>query len=134
MWRYKPPDVNKGGDPVGIMYDVKPCPFVGRCSFATKECSEELSGTCPVIVKPEPEPVKEWDPLEPVAVTLTKEQWQAVLWKLQYYRDVSMAKAIEYADGPAHAFGSETAAQHKAEAEKVAGIIAKIEKDLGWDK
>ena len=118
----------------GIMYDIKPCPFVGRCAWAKPECTEELSGTCPVIVKSEPEPVKEWDPLEPVAVTLTKEQWRAVLWKLEYYKCVSHNKAIEFADHPTHVFGRETAAQHKAEAEKVAGIIAKIEKDLGWDK
>lgn len=119
---------------MGIMYNIKPCPFVERCAYATKDCSEELSGTCPVITKPEPEPAKEWDPLEPAAVTLTMEQWRTVLWKLEYYMNVSQAKAIEYADLPAHAIYAESAGQHKAEAEKVAGIIAKIELDLGWDK
>lgn len=118
---------------MGTMYDIKPCPFADRCGYAEEKCTEELSGTCPVIVKPEPEPAKMWDPLEPAAVTLTNEQWRVVLWKLEYYKDVSRAKAIEYADWPAHAFGAESAAKHRAEAERVAGIIAEIEKSLGWE-
>lgn len=118
---------------MGIMYNIKPCPFVERCAYATKDCSEELSGTCPVIAQPAPEEAKKWDPLAPAAVTLTKEQWRTVLWKLEYYMNVSQAKAIEYADLPAHAIYAESAAKHKAEAEKVAGIIAEIEKSLGWE-
>ncbi len=116
------------------MYDIKPCPFVERCVFAEKECSEERSGTCPVIAHPEPEPAKMWDPLAPAAVTLTNEQWRTVLWKLEYYMDVSKCKAIEFADQPEHAYHAEDADKHKAEAAKVEGIVAEIEKALGWDK
>lgn len=111
------------------MYNIKPCPFVGRCGFAKPECTEELTGTCPVIVKPEPEPVKEWDPLEPAAVTLTREQWRSVLWTLEYYKCVCVNKAIEYADWPDHARPTESAAGHKAEAKKMECILAKIEQD-----
>ena len=117
---------------LNVMYDTKPCPFTGRCGFAKPECTEEYSGTCPVIVKPEPEPEKMYDPLDPVPVTLTKDEWHAVCWKLEYYRCVSHNKAIEFADWPIHAFGAETAAKHKAEAEMVAGLLDKIEKQIGW--
>jgi hypothetical protein len=111
------------------MYDIKPCPFAGNCEKATPSCSFEKSGTCPVIAKPKEEPAKPYDPLEPVAVTLTREQWRTVMWKLQYYMDVCIAKAIEFKDWPDHARATESAAEHKAEAEKVAGILAKIEQD-----
>ena len=117
---------------MGIMYDIKPCPFTDRCAFANEKCTEELSGTCPVIVKPQTEPVKEWAPLDPVAVTLTNDQWRTVCWKLEYYMHASKAKAIEYEDHPGHAYFAESAAQHKAEAEKTAGILGEIEKQLGW--
>lgn len=119
---------------MGATHDVKPCPFFDRCAFAKESCSEELSGTCPVIAKPAAEPAKLWDPLELAAVTLTMEQWQTVLWKLEYCMNVSQAKEIEYTDHPAHAHFAETAARHKAEAEKTAALLGEIEKALGWDK
>jgi len=117
---------------LNVMYDTKPCPFTGRCGFAKPECTEEYSGTCPVIVKPEPEPVKMYDPLEPVAVTLTNDEWRTVCWKLEYYRCVSHDKAIEFADWPENAFVAETAAKHKAEAEKLTGLLDKIKTALDW--
>lgn len=113
---------------------LRPCPFVERCGFVTEECTEELAGACPVIVKPKPEPVKMYNPQEPVAITLTNVQWRSVCWKLEYCMNVSRAKVIEFTDHPAHACFAESAAQHKAEAEKVAGILGEIEKQLGWDK
>lgn len=116
---------------MSTMYDIKPCPFTGNCEQETAACSLEESGTCPVIVKPPPKPAKEWNPLEPVAVTLTKEQWRDVRWKLEWCMNVSKAKAIEYADHPAHAFFAESAAQHEAEAENVAGLLEEIKKQLG---
>lgn len=116
------------------MHNAKPCPFFDRCAFAKESCSEELSGTCPVIAQPVAAPAKVWDPLEPAAVTLTREQWQIVLWKLEYCMNVSQAKEIEYTDHPAHAVFAETAARHKAEAEKTAGIIEKIQQQIQEEK
>lgn len=111
-----------------VMYDIKPCPFAGNCEKATDACNFEKTGTCPVIAKPKKEE-KLYDPLEPVAVTLTKEQWRTVLWTLEYYKCVCKAKAIEFADWPDHARVTETAREHKAAAENMELILAKIEKD-----
>jgi hypothetical protein len=112
-----------------VMYDVQPCPFAGNCEKATPACSFEKSGTCPGIAKPKEEPAKLYDPLEPVAVTLTREQWHSVMWTLYYYKCVCVNKAIEYADWPEHARPTESAAEHKAEAKKMECILDKIEQD-----
>lgn len=42
------------------------------------------------------EPAKVYDPMEPVAITLTRRQWQTVQWALEYNRDVEKASAYQW--------------------------------------
>lgn len=67
--------------------NTQPCPFEKHCVFAEPTCSEELSATCDVIHNITPTRPKEWNPLEPVAVTLNREQWESITTCLTYLAD-----------------------------------------------
>lgn len=105
----------------------QPCPFMNRCGHAAENCSEELSVTCDVINKTTPPPPKEWDPQEAVAVTMTREQWQAAISWLSYGADWNHARMIWWRDCcDDKRFGAEQAATYEAamrQAENLCKII-----------
>ena len=75
-----------------------PCPFENRCSLADENCTEESSATCDVIHNITPPPPKMWNPQEPVAVTLTREQWESVKAWLTYGADWHACRMIWWRD------------------------------------
>lgn len=106
-----------------------PCPFMNRCSLATEDCTEELAaGSCDVIHKTTPPPPKEWDPLEPVAVTMTREEWQSVIAWLSYGADWNHARMTWWRDCCYdRRMGAETAAKYEAEMRKAESLCKIIE-------
>lgn len=110
---------------------VHPCPFMARCAVATENCSEELSATCDVINNTTPPPPKEWDPLEAVAVTLTREQWQTVTSWLSYGADWHHARMTwwrECCDD--ERVGAETAAKYEQAMRQAENVHALIEEQM----
>lgn len=70
---------------------------------------------------------KQYNPAEPVAITLTMEQWQTVQHWLQYGTDYHMAKRAEaLANCKDHRMAAKLVAEHEtaaAQAENVCKII-----------
>lgn len=73
-----------------------PCPFEKHCAFAEPTCTEERSDNCDVIHKITPPQPKEWNPQEPVAVTLNREQWRSITTCLTYLADWHHCRMVWY--------------------------------------
>lgn len=105
-----------------------PCPHRSRCGFASEDCTEELANTtCDVIRNTTPPPPKEWRPQEPVAVTLTREEWQGVVGWIQLCADWNACRMLWWRDCcNDKKMGAETAARYEASmknAERLCKII-----------
>lgn len=105
-----------------------PCPFIHRCGHAAEDCTEERSNTCEVISKTTPAPPKDWNPLEPVAIPLTREQWRDISLWLQYCIDWHRCRMFWWA----HCCndkkeGARIAAQHEATIKAHENVLKIIE-------
>lgn len=108
--------------------NLHPCPFMQRCAVADESCSEEKSATCDVITNTTPPAPPEWNPAELVAVTMNREQWQAVSIWLQYLIDWHHCRMIWWRDCcDDRRMGAEIAAKHEATIKAHENVLQIIE-------
>ena len=104
------------------------CPFRNRCAFVDESCSQEKSVTCDVLTNTTPKHSKAWDPHEPVAVTLIREQWENITAWLKYCTDWNHCNMVWWRDWcNDKRMGAEKAAQYAAGIEKYETICKIIE-------
>lgn len=108
-----------------------PCPFRNRCDFAEPTCTEERSNSCDVIHNITPPPPKRWNPQEPVAVTMTREQWQTVSAYLAFGVDMQHCRMIWCRDFIADkSLAAEKAADHERQMHKLETMLRIVEETL----
>lgn len=108
--------------------NLEPCPYRNRCAFVDETCSEDKSLTCDVLANTAPKRPKEWNPQEPVPVTLTREQWQDVSGFMKYCADWCHAKMLWWRDFCADKkMGAEKAAKYEADVQKYETLSKVIE-------
>lgn len=95
--------------------NLQPCPFAHRCAIVDETCSEEKSNSCDVLTNTMPPQPKEWNPAEPVAVTMTRQQWLGISNWIQYCIDWHRCRLVWWRDCCADKkMGAEIAAEHEA--------------------
>lgn len=112
-----------------------PCPYRNRCAFVDESCSEEKSRSCDVLTKTKPKMPRHWDPDEPVAVTMTRDQWLSVIVVAKTGADRSACQRIWWQECCAdRRMGQEKAAQYAADEQAYESMCKIIEDTIYAEK